>query len=676
MLMAHKMYNCNVMPENNRKKQLPFFVILSLIILPLILGAVYLVVHEYNHQTTVALERRESVANLAALLIHEKFDGVIDVGLTLASHVGFYQYIEKGNWGDAIKQIEGVLQMDPILDNVILLDKDGILKATMTPAPEMLGKSFAYRDYYQGVSKEWKPYVSAAFKRAVEPKYNVVAVAIPIKLHDQKVIGILLLTIKLDTVLNWTHELNVDSTGFAYVVDKKGQLVSHPHMNPDADLTDYSSVVTVQKLLRGEHGVEVLFNSIDNEERVTAYTPVKDYWFGVAVVQPTRTAFAERTSQIVEITIILVLVILITGIFSYRVLKDRDLMKAQRDRERVMLDSIGDGIVAIDRDWQITLWNKAASAITGWGEEEALGKPFRSIVRFIRSRDRKEDVAFIEDAIVMKRTSFMEDGVLLIRKDGSEILVGDSAAPIINNGETTNGAIVVFRDASKENESTHLRSDFMYASHQLRTPVTEALWNLETAMDEQDPDKKKEDMRIAHQSILSIKNLSEDLVAVSEIDQNNIVVKSEPVKFIDVLTEAQSKVEALAKVRNVTISIAPVSPLMAISTDKKLLIRALFEIIENAITYGPHDATVQVATTLKEKELLIEVIDNGFGIPEEDQVTLFTKFFRGSNRGKENAGDGLGLYIAKAYVALLGGKIWFESEEGKGTTFFVSLPIA
>ncbi|KKT38165.1 MAG: Multi-sensor signal transduction histidine kinase [Parcubacteria group bacterium GW2011_GWA1_44_13] len=78
---------------------------------------------------------------------------------------------------------------------------------------------------------------------------------------------------------------------------------------------------------------------------------------------------------------------------------------------------------------------------------------------------------------------------------------------------------------------------------------------------------------------------------------------------------------------------------------------------------------------LEEKGICIEVADHGFGIPEEEQVTVFTKFFRGSNRGKENVGDGLGLYIAKAYITLLGGKIWFKSEEGKGTTFYITLPI-
>ncbi|MBI3634190.1 MAG: PAS domain-containing protein, partial [Candidatus Yonathbacteria bacterium] len=553
--------------------------------------------------------------------------------------------------------------------------KEGILKASNVPSPEMIGKNFSYRDYYQGVSKEWKPYVSEAFLRAVEPKYGVVSVAVPVKSADQKSLGFILLAAKLDVIVDWIDEVSVGQGGAVYVIDKKGQMIAHQHTKMEGGFVDYSSVATIQKLLRGERGVEVVFDPIENEENVTAYAPVKEYGFGVEIVQPTRVAFAERDRQIIELALIWALITFIVGFSSYRVLKDRERIRGQRDRERILLESIGDGVVAIDRNWRITLWNKSASVITGFSEAEALGKPFREIIKFIRERDRKEDVAFIEDAIVIKKTSFMEDGVLLIKKDGSEISAGDSAAPLLDASGETEGAIIVFRDVSKEIESTHFRSDFVYASHQLRTPITEALWNLEMAMKEENLEKKKEDLQIAHQSMLSIKNLSEDLVAVSEIDQNSIMPHLMPTKFIDVLTEVQSKIDALAKDRNVTIAIAPVSPLMAINTDHKLLVRMLFEIIENAVIYSSDGATVEVKTELLGKELCIEIADTGRGIPEEEQVTIFTKFFRASNHGKENAGDGLGLYIAKAYITLLGGKIWFTSEEGKGTTFFVSLPI-
>ena len=664
--------------KNNEMKRLPLFAVLALFVLAMVFVATYLVVREYNHETSTALERREAIANLGALLIHEKFDGIIDVGISLASRARVYNNIEERDWDEAIENLKEILQTFPYLDNVLLFDKEGVLKASVVPSPEMIGKSFAHRDYYQGVSKDWEPYVSEAFKRAVEPKDNVVSVAVPILSSDQRIIGILVLAVKLDAITDWLKEVDVGSGGIIFVVDKKGQLVAHPQLRAVDNLADYFSVSSVQYSHNNDFGTEIHNKDFAvSEEHIASWAHVRDYGFVIEIAQPTRIAFAERKNKLIEYLLFWTLIIISATVFLYRVLKDRVMLRAQRDHEATLLESIGDGVVAIDRGWSITLWNKSASAITGWSKEEAMGKPLRTVLKFLRERDRVENIVFIEDAMVRGKVTTMSDSTILVRKDGSETQVGDSAAPIFcGGGETPDGAIIVFRDMSLALEKSHLRSDIAYATHQFRTPVTEALWNLEMAIDEQDTDKRKEDIRIAYQAILSIKKLSEHLVFVSEIDQGDIAVKLSAVKFVNALTDVQKKIEKEAKLRDITLSIATVSPLLAINTDKKLLSRALFEIIENAVIYSPRGSKVEVMTTIKEKEILIEVVDTGVGITEEEQPIIFTKFFRGSNRGKMNAGGGLGLYLAKAYISLLGGKIWFTSEKGKGTTFSVTIPIA
>ena len=658
-------------------KRSPLFVTLFFITLPLILVGIYLTIREFDHQTQVALDRRDSIAKLGAMLVHEKFDGIINIGISLASSRLVYNAAEKGNWDEVTQNLSGAIAEFPFIDTVGLFDTDGVFRASIPPIPESVGKSFAYRDYFQGVSKEWKPYVSEAFKREPEPKYNVVSIAVPIMSPEEKPLGVLLLTIKLDTIVGWVNDIEVGPDGTIFIVDKKGQLVAHKHLNLEDDLADYSSFESIQKLIAGGSGVEIHDKDFAiNEEHVAAYSHVRDYGFGVEILQPTRTAFAERNAQTIALGIIWVLIVSIVSLSSYFILRSRALMKIQRDRERNMLDSIGDGIVAIDRDWRIILWNKSASVITGWSKEEALGKSFRDIIKFIRESDRKENISFIEDAIVMNRTASMESGMLLVKKDGGEVSVGDSAAPIVGLSGETEGAMIIFRDASKERESTHLKSDFSYASHQLRTPITEALWNLETGIEEQDADKKNEDLRIAHKSLLSVKMLSEHLVSASEIDQGNIAVNLSSVRLVDILTDVQSKLEKEANLRGVTISFAPISPIIAITTDRKLLTKILFEVVENAVIYSHRDSTVTVTATQKGKEFVFEVADMGVGIPVQEHVLMFTKFFRASNHGSENPGDGLGLYLAKAYTTLLGGRTWFESVEGSGTTFFVTIPIS
>lgn len=664
--------------EKNDMKRLPLFVTLLLVLLPISGVAIFVVTDEFKNHTEIVVSNQDMLAHIATTLVKEKLDHAVDVGVSLAGETLLRQSIKKGQWDDALKSVETVSKKFPYIDAVNLFDSKGILKAmnSRDRNPDLIGKDFSYRDYIQGVSRKWEPYVSEVFKKATEPKLNAVAIAVPIWSDNQKVLGILTVNIKLDIFREWVKGVDVGTSGFIYIVDQKGHIVARHEDVTMGEVIDYSLAPAVQKIFKGERGVEVLSDPMEKEKQLIAYAPVPPYGWGVAVLKPESVAFLHRDTEMIKLAIGFALGIFIIGFSLYRILRDRKLMRAQRDRESILLESIGDGVVAIDKNWNITMWNKSASAITGWSKEEALGKPLRTVLKILRERDRAEDVACIEDAMIRGKATSMADSMLIVRKDGSEISVGDSAAPIVGLNGETEGAIVVFRDTSKERESTHLRSDFMYATHQLRTPVTEALWNLETAMDEENPDKKREGLQIVRQSLLSVKKLSEHLVSVSEIDQGNVAVKMSPVKFIDVLMEVQSKFENVAKLRDITVSVTPVSPILAINTDKKLLSRILSEIIENAVAYSHPGAKVAVTATLQEKNLLIEVMDTGVGITEEEQAIIFTKFFRGSNRGAESVGDGLGLYLAKAYVTLLGGKIWFESEEGKGTTFFVSLPIA
>lgn len=198
-------------------------------------------------------------------------------------------------------------------------------------------------------------------------------------------------------------------------------------------------------------------------------------------------------------------------------------IKISGEKLQTLLDSIGDGVIAIDRAWNITLFNKAASAISGWQKKEAIGRPFREIIKLLQEQTRKENIAFIEQAMVYGKVEYMEGGAILVKKDATEIPVGDSAAPIFDINKKVTGAIIIFRDATNEKEAQSLRSNFAYASHQLRTPVTEAMWSLESALGESDTAKIKQELNTAYHSMLSVRKLVEQLLEVSEIDQGTII---------------------------------------------------------------------------------------------------------------------------------------------------------
>lgn len=344
-------------------------------------------------------------------------------------------------------------------------------------------------------------------------------------------------------------------------------------------------------------------------------------------------------------------------------------------KDEAILNGIGDGVVAIDRAWNIILFNKAASDICGWTHEEAIGKPFRSILKFVRESDREENIEFIEQAMVWGKVHFMEDHTVLVRKDGSEVPIGDSAAPIKSENGQVTGAVIIFRDMTREREAARLKSDFAYASHQFRTPVTRALWSMEVVLEGSGINREKRNLLLGiYLAIKSIGELSSQLLEISEIDQGRIMMKLEDINFADSLNRALNLLEEARKQKNIVLKTELARDLPRLNTDSKLFEKVLFEVVGNAIEYGKKDSEVNIDASLQGDNILVLVKDSGIGIPQDQQQLIFTKFFRGKNIPENSAGAGLGLYIAREYIKMMGGKIWFESKDGKGTIFSILLP--
>lgn len=351
-----------------------------------------------------------------------------------------------------------------------------------------------------------------------------------------------------------------------------------------------------------------------------------------------------------------------------------DRLHEEKVRDEVMLASIGDGLVAIDKDWKITLWNPAASLITGWQKDEAVGKPFREIIRFIKESDRSEYVSFISEAMLSGKTKTMENHVLLIRKDNMEIPVGDSAAPIKDDKGQSIGAIIVFRDATAEKKRFMVSSDVAYASHQLRTPLTEAMWSLELAATQKKQAEVKESIAIATNSLRSVQKMTNSLLDVSEIDGGVVIPRYENVNVKKIVSDVVSDLRDKSRAKKITVTVSKANPALSVRTDAKLLTRALYEVAENAVLYSPEKSNVRIKVSEVSEGVLFQIEDEGVGVSDEQKPLVFTKFFRGRNVGEHNAGAGLGLFIAKQYVQLLKGKLWFTSKENEGSVFSLMVP--
>ena len=349
-------------------------------------------------------------------------------------------------------------------------------------------------------------------------------------------------------------------------------------------------------------------------------------------------------------------------------------LQQEKDKASILLESVGDGVVAIDTNWNIIVWNKAAEEITGWKRDEVFGKPLRDYLHFIRERDRAENTVFIGEAMLYGKTRFMENHTILIKQNKEEIYVGDSSAPIMDINGKVSGVIIVFRDLTKDSNAQSLKTDFQYAAHQMRTPVTKILWDLESALDIESKEQRNAILMNAIDSAASISKLADQLLSMAEIDQDIVIARYETIDLFSAISGIFANLDKVAKRSNIKLACKSNEP-VAIDADKKLLERILFEVIDNAIKYNKDSGGVEVTVQKSNGDVVIEIRDTGIGITDEHQPLIFNKFFRGSNYDTSKIpGAGLGLFISRAYIKLMKGKIWFKSEAGKGTSFSVLLP--
>lgn len=516
--------------------------------------------------------------------------------------------------------------------------------------------------------------------------YSVVVVAAPIKSVAGTPIGILVLTIKLDTIINWSKEIAVGGEGFIYIVDANDHLVAHPSLTSESDIVDYSLVPAVRKLRNGEKGVEILSNPIDDARRVSAYQKVPKWAWGVVVVEPVGSAFAERNRQTLFLAMVWLFSIGIICLMIFKALRDHKALKYQHDREHLLLESIGDGVFAIDRFWNIVLWNKSAARLTGFSATEVLGRPFREVLKFINVATKKENIVFIEEAMLYGEIKSMANHTVVITKDGRELPIGDSCAPIFDDKGVVSGAIVIFRDMSfqeeleqKEKELVKLKDDFLFRTvHDLRAPSNIVRLALTDYFEADElaraSDKFKKGVEFIKDANSRMSHLIEELLSIGRGENPDRVVKKDPIDLPALVNDLLIMSRPVFDKKKIVLNHLMPSETSKIIGDAEMLKEVFANLIDNAVKYNKVGGQLTISYELQGRFLLTYVQDTGLGIASDALNQIFAPYFR-AYTGQDIQGTGLGLYIVKNLVEKMGGKVAVNSTIGQGTKFTVYLPV-
>jgi len=370
---------------------------------------------------------------------------------------------------------------------------------------------------------------------------------------------------------------------------------------------------------------------------------------------------------------------------------ERNLAITNEQKEKAILNSIGDAVFAIDNHERITLFNPSAQKVSGFSEEEALGKHYAEILPFKYEKDKKANTLFVRQALQGHVTS-MKNHTLLVRRDGTIVSVADSAAPIRDAKGTILGAIIVFRDVTKEYALDQAKSEFVsLASHQLRTPLSAVNWYSEMLLDG-DAGKLNDEQRLYMQEIFEgnqrMIELVDSLLNVSRLEVGKLKNDPKPTSISVLIESLHKELQTSISGKQLSFTAAIPSTLPLVVADPKLLRMILQNLLSNAVKYTPTNGkvylTVRSATKADvaaaklrpgKEYLFLSVKDSGYGIPKIEQEKIFEKLYRAENvRKLDVEGTGLGLYIVKKVCNKLGGEVWFESMESVGTTFYVVIP--
>jgi PAS domain S-box-containing protein len=371
-------------------------------------------------------------------------------------------------------------------------------------------------------------------------------------------------------------------------------------------------------------------------------------------------------------------------------------LRDEKLKSDIILNAIEDGVILIDSQKVIQLFNPGASSITGWPASEAQGLNVNSVIKLVDAKNNDYTEAQNPlNRIFEEGQTIRDNTAVLVSRSDKHLAISLSVSPLLDENKQVTAAVAIFRDVSQERAEENQRAEFIStASHEMRTPVAAIEGYLSLALNDKVStidSRARGYLDKAHASTQHLGKLFQDLLTSAKAEDGRL--SSHPVVieigsyleeiaqglkfaaekkglFMEFMIGSSQTIDATNKDSNNHV----IKPLYYVLADPDRMREVITNLFDNAIKYTDQ-GKVTIGLTGNDEVVQFYVRDTGPGIPAEDIPHLFQKFYRVDNSTTRTiGGTGLGLFICRKIVELYQGRIWVESQLEKGSTFFINLP--
>jgi PAS domain S-box-containing protein len=348
-------------------------------------------------------------------------------------------------------------------------------------------------------------------------------------------------------------------------------------------------------------------------------------------------------------------------------------VEERRNELEAILRGIGDGVIVTDPAFNLLLMNPVATRIFHVKADVTSSLPLSEVI------PHQELTPIFHDALQGEKDAIVREISLSSAGDRAEATYQALASPILSAGGEVRGVVTVLRDITTQKELDRIKSNFLsVVSHELKTPLHSIKGFVDIIlMGKTGPvsETQADFLGTVRDQTTHLQNLINDLIEFSRLDSGQVKLRLTDVSMAEVATAVTDKLKPLADQGQIQMANRVDSDIPTIEADRMRIEQVLTNLVQNAIKFTPPSGVVTVSAADLGEEVQVAVSDTGIGIPASELIRIFDRFYQvDSSSTRHYRGAGLGLTISKHIIEYHHGRIWAESEDGKGSTFFFVLP--